>query len=64
MTDWESQGCSECRQAALSVNSDSTRTVDPWRFRSKSVNTPFTGWQARERAQGAIVRGEVKFELI
>jgi hypothetical protein len=24
MTDWESQGCSECRKAALSVNSDPT----------------------------------------
>jgi dihydroorotase len=38
-------------------------TVDPTRFRSKSVNTPFGGWRLRGRATTVIVGGRVKYEL-
>jgi len=36
-------------------------TVDPAKFRSKSTNTPFAGWQLRGRADVVIVGGRVKF---
>ena len=35
-------------------------TVDPHRFRSKSSNTPFAGYQLHGRAQHVIVGGDVK----
>jgi dihydroorotase len=36
-------------------------TVDPTQFRSKSVNTPFAGWELIGRADTVIVGGRVKF---
>ena len=45
------------------INPDARWTVDPSRFRSKSVNTPFAGWQLRGRAETVIVGGRVKYEL-
>jgi dihydroorotase len=36
-------------------------TVDPARFRSKSSNTPFAGWELTGRADTVIVAGQVKF---
>ena len=36
-------------------------TVDPSQFRSKSVNTPFAGWELIGRAELVIVGGRVKF---
>jgi dihydroorotase len=45
------------------IDPDARWTVDPARFRSKSVNTPFTGWQLRGRAETVIVAGRVKYEL-
>ncbi len=36
-------------------------TVDPTKFRSKSTNTPFAGWQLTGRADVVIVGGRVKF---
>ena len=36
-------------------------TIDPTRFRSKSHNTPFGGWDVRGRAHTVIVGGEVRF---
>jgi len=36
-------------------------TIDPARFRSKSRNTPFGGWEVRGRAHTVIVSGEVRF---
>jgi dihydroorotase len=36
-------------------------TIDPTRFRSKSHNTPFGGWEVRGRAHTVIVGGEVRF---
>jgi dihydroorotase len=46
------------------INPDARWTVDPSRFRSKSVNTPFAGWQLRGRAETVIVGGKVKFQSI
>ena len=37
-------------------------TVDPARFRSKSTNTPFAGWELTGRAEAVIVGGRVKFQ--
>ncbi|MCE5267122.1 MAG: dihydroorotase [Planctomycetaceae bacterium] len=37
-------------------------TVDPSRFRSKSVNTPFADWQLTGRAETVIVGGRVRFQ--
>jgi dihydroorotase len=45
------------------IDPDARWTVDPQRFRSKSTNTPFAGWQLRGRAETVIVGGKVKFEL-
>ena len=36
-------------------------TIDPTKFRSKSRNTPFGGWEVRGRAHTVIVSGEVRF---
>jgi dihydroorotase len=36
-------------------------TIDPSRFRSKSRNTPFGGWDVRGQAHTVIVCGEVRF---
>jgi len=44
------------------IDPDVRWTVDPARFCSKSVNTPFTGWQLRGRAETVIVGGRVKYE--
>ncbi len=38
-------------------------TVDPARFRSKSVNTPFAGWKLHGRADTVIVGGRIKFQV-
>jgi dihydroorotase len=37
-------------------------TIDPSRFRSKSRNCPFAGWQVRGRAHTVIVGGQARFE--
>ncbi len=36
-------------------------TIDPTKFRSKSQNTPFGGWEVRGRAHTAVVAGEIRF---
>jgi dihydroorotase len=38
-------------------------TVDPAKFRSKSANTPYTGWQLTGRADTVIVGGRVKYRV-
>jgi dihydroorotase len=38
-------------------------TIDPARFRSKSRNCPFAGWEVRGRAHTVIVGGEVRYTL-
>ncbi len=38
-------------------------TVDPARFRSKSVNTPYAGWKLHARAETVIVGGRIKYQL-
>jgi dihydroorotase len=37
-------------------------TVDPARFRSKSRNTPFGGWQLKGVVRWTVVGGKVVFE--
>ena len=53
------------RPARTPTSPSSTRTrrwtIDPSRFRSKSRNTPFGGWEVRGRAHTVIVGGEVRF---
>jgi dihydroorotase len=44
------------------IDPNANWTVDPAHFKSKSVNTPFTGWKLRGRAETVIVGGRVKFE--
>jgi dihydroorotase len=44
------------------IDPDARWTVDPAKFRSKSTNSPFAGWQLRGRAETVIVSGRVKFE--
>jgi dihydroorotase len=36
-------------------------TIDPNRFRSRSRNTPFAGWQVRGRAHLVMVSGQVRY---
>ena len=43
------------------IDPDLRWTVDPKRFRSKSANTPFAGWELKGRAVTVIVGGKVKF---
>lgn len=43
------------------IDPDARWTVEPERFRSKSVNTPFAGWHLHGRADTVIVGGRVKF---
>ena len=43
------------------IDPDVRWTVDPEKFRSKSINTPFAGWNLRGRADTVIVGGRVKF---
>jgi len=43
------------------IDPDIQWRVDPTRFRSKSKNTPFAGWQLRGQAETVIVGGKVKF---
>jgi dihydroorotase len=51
-------------EADVTLIDPSTRwTVDPSRFRSKSRNCPFAGWEVRGRAHTVIVGGEVRYTL-
>lgn len=43
------------------IHPDHAWTIDPTRFRSRSRNTPFGGWQVRGRAQTVLVGGEVRY---
>jgi dihydroorotase len=45
------------------IDPDTPWTIDPSRFRSKSRNSPFGGWEVRARAHTVIVGGEVRFTL-
>ncbi len=38
-------------------------TIDPAKFRSKSRNTPYGGWEVRGRAHTVIVDGEIRYTL-
>jgi dihydroorotase len=43
------------------IDPDARWKIDPRRFRSKSRNTPFAGWEVRGWADTVLVGGEVKF---
>lgn len=43
------------------LDPDATWTIDPTQFRSKSRNTPYTGWEVRGWADTVLVAGVVKF---
>lgn len=45
------------------IDPDARWTVDPARFQSKSVNTPFAGWELRGRAHTVLVAGRIKYDL-
>jgi dihydroorotase len=44
------------------IDPDAHWTIDPQRFRSKSRNCPFGGWEVRGWADTVLVAGVVKFE--
>ena len=43
------------------IDPDAQWRVDPSKFRSKSLNTPFDGWNLRGRADTVIVGGRIKY---
>lgn len=43
------------------INPERVWTIDPTRFRSRSRNTPFGGWQVRGLAQAVLVGGEIRY---
>jgi dihydroorotase len=43
------------------IDPEARWTVDPAKLRSKSTNTPFSGWNLKGRATTVIVAGEVRF---
>jgi dihydroorotase len=45
------------------IDPEARWTIDPSRFRSKSRNTPYGGWQVRGRAHTVIVAGEIRHTL-
>jgi len=51
------------RQADVTIIApDAEYTVDAGRFRSKSRNCPYHGWQVRGKVEKTIVGGEIRFE--
>jgi len=44
------------------IDPDLRWTVEPSRFRSKSNNTPFGGWELQGRAETVIVGGKIKYQ--
>ena len=45
------------------IDPEARWTIDPTKFRSKSRNTPYGGWEVRGRAHTVIVAGEVRYTL-
>ena len=45
------------------IDPEARWTIDPAKFRSKSRNTPYGGWEVRGRAHTVIVGGEVRYTL-
>jgi dihydroorotase len=43
------------------IDASARWTIDPAKFRSKSRNTPFAGWEVCGRAHTVLVAGEVRF---
>jgi dihydroorotase len=45
------------------IDPDVRWTVNVNKLKSKSINTPFGGWQLRGRADTVIVGGRVKYQV-
>ncbi len=45
------------------IDPDRAWTIDTAGFRSKSINTPYQGWNVKGRAVGTIVSGELRYML-
>jgi dihydroorotase len=45
------------------IDPETPWTIDPSKFRSKSKNTPYGGWQVKGRAHTVLVAGEVRYAL-
>lgn len=45
------------------IDPETPWTIDPSKFRSKSKNTPYGGWQVKGRAHTVLVAGEVRYTL-
>jgi dihydroorotase len=45
------------------IDPEARWTVNPARFRSKSTNTPFAGWNLQGRADTVIVGGRIKYQV-
>lgn len=45
------------------IDPEARWTVEPDKFRSKSRNTPFAGWELQGRAVYTLVGGEIRYEL-
>lgn len=45
------------------IDPEARWTIDPSKFRSKSRNTPYGGWEVQGRAHTVIVSGEVRYTL-
>ena len=45
------------------IDPETRWTIDASKFRSKSRNTPYNGWEVRGRAHTVIVGGEVRYRL-
>ena len=43
------------------IDPQATWTIDPAKFRSKSRNTPFAGWNVRGQVQAVVIGGEIRF---
>jgi len=46
------------------IDYTTTYTIDVTKFRSKSRNCPFSGWEVRGRAAAVVLAGEVKFSSV
>lgn len=50
------------KQADITIiDPDAEYTIDVNKFRSKSRNCPYNGWQVRGRVEKTIVGGEIRF---
>jgi dihydroorotase len=44
------------------IDPDARWVVDPLKFHSKSLNTPFSGWELHSRAETVLVAGRIRYQ--